>query len=143
MTPHKQRNRHRPDEGIYGDCWRTALACLLDREPEGVPHFLDGDPPDDELDAAVSAWLDAEGLVIHSVHSGGDGQDRDSFIEAISWANPGLHWVLVGASANGVAHTVICLDGEIVWDPALDDAGIVGPHPDSGHWVAEFLARRL
>ncbi|MDE0651431.1 MAG: hypothetical protein OXI12_13955 [Gammaproteobacteria bacterium] len=39
--------------------------------------------------------------------------------------------------------TSLVKDGEIVWDPALDDAGIVGPHPDSGHWVAEFLARRL
>jgi hypothetical protein len=38
MTPHKQRFRHDPANGIYGDCWRTAIACLLDIQPEEIPH---------------------------------------------------------------------------------------------------------
>ena len=41
MTPHKQLNRHRPEEGVFGDCYRTAIACLLDLRPQDVPHVAD------------------------------------------------------------------------------------------------------
>ena len=35
MTPHKQLYRHDPANGIYGDCGRAVIACLLDRPPWG------------------------------------------------------------------------------------------------------------
>lgn len=47
MTPHLQtyfacpvRNDGYNAEGIAGDCWRTAIACLLDIDPHTVPHFV-------------------------------------------------------------------------------------------------------
>jgi len=29
IVPQKQANRHLPEEGLYGDCHRTAIAVLL------------------------------------------------------------------------------------------------------------------
>ena len=39
MIEQKQLYRHKPTEGSYGDCWRTCLACILDRNPETIPHY--------------------------------------------------------------------------------------------------------
>ena len=42
MTPQTQLNKHDPANGVYGDCGRTVIACLLDLHPSEVPHFWDG-----------------------------------------------------------------------------------------------------
>lgn len=39
MIKRKQLYRHRPEDEIFGDCHRTVIACLLDKEPWEVPHF--------------------------------------------------------------------------------------------------------
>jgi len=40
MRFHKQLiTNHNPESGIFGDCQRTAIACLLDKHPSDVPHF--------------------------------------------------------------------------------------------------------
>lgn len=48
MTPHAQtiladptRGDGHDANGIPGDCYRTAIACLLDLEPTDVPHFVE------------------------------------------------------------------------------------------------------
>ena len=41
MEFYKQLNEHNPDEGVYGDCYRTAIGCLLNIPPEFVPHFCE------------------------------------------------------------------------------------------------------
>lgn len=33
MKYNKQLFRHHPEQGIFGDCHRTAIACMLDLEP--------------------------------------------------------------------------------------------------------------
>lgn len=39
---HQTINVHRPGEGKVGDCWRTAIACLLGApDPTVVPHFME------------------------------------------------------------------------------------------------------
>lgn len=30
---------HDPEEGIFGDCWRTCVGNLVGAHPAGVPHF--------------------------------------------------------------------------------------------------------
>ena len=52
--------------------------------------------------------------------------------------NGGIYYILTGKSKNGTNHCVICKNGGIVWDPAIDDSGIVGPTTD-GHYSIEFL----
>jgi len=42
MRPQKQKFAHKPDEGVFGDCFRTALAAILDLDRDDVPHFNEG-----------------------------------------------------------------------------------------------------
>ena len=36
----KQANRHDPENGIFGDCYRTCLAGLLGVDRDSVPHHV-------------------------------------------------------------------------------------------------------
>lgn len=42
MKFHKQRFLSDKANGIFVDCMRTAIACILDLEMDDVPHFLEG-----------------------------------------------------------------------------------------------------
>ena len=42
MRPQQQKFKHDPANGSYGDCFRTALACILDLDRDEVPHFNEG-----------------------------------------------------------------------------------------------------
>lgn len=134
MTPHKQLFRHKPDQGIYGDCYRTAIACLLDLPPSDVPHVYDG--RDDAIGKArMESWLSSHGKILIDVAYADSVQTVLSLHEH---RYPSLHWILSGISANGCNHVVICRGGQIVHDPAQDDSGIVGPC-DDGHVWTTFL----
>ena len=55
MTPHHQLvTEYRNDEGVYGDCGRTVIACLMDMHPSEVPHFFNM-PDEGDADAAYDA----------------------------------------------------------------------------------------
>lgn len=148
MKPQKQLFRHRPDEGIYGDCHRTAIAIVLGMDAKDVPHFMDGAPGRSDLDAPeaaerahneVEAWLNARGICTINVLFPGD-ISLDEVLRTISLVNTRSRpvFILGGQSKNGVNHSVVCCDGEIACDPALDDSGIVGPCDDGFYWVTFF-----
>ena len=143
MTPYKQLNRHDPANGVYGDCARTAIACLLDVPPQDVPHFMDGCDNDEQADVAIDAqqaWLGSRGLAVVTLGYGGYGPDDppSAILDVMAESNPGIYYLLVGRSQSGVNHVVVCCGGEIVHDPSLDDAGIVGPTL-SGAYIVEVL----
>lgn len=52
MRIQKQKNLHNPEAGIFGDCYRTALAVLLD---------MDADPIEERLLDKL-AWGDPQSL---------------------------------------------------------------------------------
>ena len=137
MTPHKQLYRHRPDEGQVGDCWRTAIGCLLDLPPTEVPHFVEtcwNDTPTANLNAR--RWLATKGLgFVELAYSG----DLDSILASIAACSPHTYYLLGGNSRTGVGHSVIGCHDQIVWDPSLDDAGIVGPMDDGYYWVTYLV----
>lgn len=41
MSKPRQLHMHDPEAGTSGDCYRTAIACLLGLQAEDVPHFVD------------------------------------------------------------------------------------------------------
>ena len=59
MIRRRQLFRHEPHNVIYGDCHRTAIACLLDMEPWQVPHFtqLAHTTPGYDWESGVAAFL--------------------------------------------------------------------------------------
>ena len=145
MKFHRQLCAHDPDAGIFGDCERTAFACLLDKHPSEVPHWMEsGDT--DEGNRLYREWLDEEGIVVMEIGF----SQPETFAEAMAHASQfypeGFPFLLAGQSPRAL-HVVIVQDGEMLWDPAPQDDGLIGPCPgdDDGddYWAALYVARRL
>lgn len=138
MIKQKQLFRHKPEEGIIGDCERTAIACLLDKRPEEVPHFGEAFFDDGEaFNKMEDAYLLTQGYTrIQVIY-----QDTlENVLEALRFMAKDVYYLLSGRSKTGCNHTVIGCGGEIVWDPSLDDSGIVGPCNDGYYWVAYIVS---
>lgn len=136
MLIQKQRFRHKPDEGIYGDCHRTCIASLLDLPAEEVPHFNRNNPSATEFWEEHDAFMLTKGLVEVSHYFDCSLED---VLRVQAGLNPGVYYLLGGESKNGVNHTVICLDDEIVMDPAQDNSGIVGPLDNGFYSVSHYV----
>lgn len=140
MLAQKQKFRHDPENGVFGDCFRTVLACLLDMPRDDVPHFFDGlhdaAIPDDKQ-KAVRDWLLSKGY--GKVAVAFDSKfGVSAILNVMGTINCDVLWMLSGRSETGCNHVVICRGGEIIHDPSLTDAGIIGPCDDGFFW-AEFL----
>lgn len=141
MTPQKQAFLHDPANGIYGDCFRTVIACLLDLERDTVPHFYHADVGTyAEQRVLINAWLEERKFRHFDL-----AWDK-SLEDLLAWMghmNPEAYWMLSGLSRTGVNHVVICKGGEIVWDPSLTDAGIIGPclsdDGDGLYWIGLLI----
>jgi hypothetical protein len=138
IAHHQQLFRHDPDNGVYGDCFRTVIACLLDKSPESVPHFCNG-PDDGKTDDRVREYLRPHGLVLLGVNFNGD-CDLAHILMLGEHYSQGLHYLLTGTTRNGTNHVVICKGREIIHDPSIDQSGIVGP-TRSGLWLIEWLVK--
>jgi hypothetical protein len=143
ITFHKQLNLHDPENGLFGDCFRTALACLCGLLPEQVPNFFGGifAEDDDAPEDALKEWLASRGLSLVQQAMIGTIKDLPKILKTVGARdNPGIYYLLSGQSRIGCDHTVICRDGEIVWDPSLTDSGIIGPLKGTDQFLIEFLA---
>jgi hypothetical protein len=138
MQLHKQLFRHAPEKGTYGDCYRTCIACLLGLTPAEVPHFFDG-PLEGDVFRIRSAytemtrWLADRGFVRIAICHRDRPLNQVLGIQASS--NHGVPFILCGTSTSGLNHAVIAVDGKIIHDPSLTDAGIVGPCDDGNYRV--------
>lgn len=150
MIRHKQLFRHEPEKGIYGDCHRTALACILNLpSPEHAPHFIgeweakaaasaDGKPDDGfSWQEAQAEWLDSLGYCTADICFNGEVPVEDvfAFMEA---RNPDIYYLLGGQSPRGTNHSIICHGGGFEWDPHPDGGFLVGPM-DNGVWEITFI----
>lgn len=135
----KQRNLHRPEEGIWGDCLRTSIACILDLDPEAVPHWLENGVPEGGVERLINGWLLQHGLQLIRVVLGGE-NSLETVLNTAKFMGGDLPYLLSGFSRTGCNHVVVGQADAIVWDPSLTDAGIVGPM-DDGTWWLEFIVR--
>ena len=137
----KQRFLHEPEKGVYGDCLRTAIACLLDLDPDEVPHFNDRSDgrTDEDVGRLMNAWLLRRGLVLITTYFGGD-TDIEAVLATATFGSAGMPFLFSGRSRTGCDHVVIGQKGEIVWDPSQVDSGIVGPM-SNGFYMVEWLVR--
>lgn len=131
----KQANRHNPEAGVWGDCYRAAVASALGFSLEDVPHVFDGGRTGPEGNALMREWLLGQGFVpITVVYQA----SLDELLATVADLNPDTFYVLTGRSKNGCNHCVVGLNDEIVHDPSLDNSGIVGP-TDDGHYFIEYF----
>lgn len=136
MKALKQRNRHRPNDGIFGDCHRAAVASILELPLDGVPHFGEGGPDGDEFSRREREFLALRGLV--PIYIPYPGESLEQVFRCIKSLNPDIYYLLGGVSKTGVNHTVVARNDEIVHDPSLNDSGIIGPCVDGFYWVTFF-----
>jgi hypothetical protein len=115
MTPHLKLIEHDPAKGQYGDCYRTALACLLDLEPASVPHVMG---VDDNWRETMRRWLSERGywMVEIPVIAG----SLRAALKTFGALNPGTFYILCGQTASRVGHCVICEGDRVVHDPNPD-----------------------
>ena len=139
MKPVKQRYRHDPANGVWGDCHRACIASMLDLELDQVPHFGDGGPSDIEFMRRVDQFLATLDMaqVFFAFPT-----DIDHVHQVMRVSNPGIYWILGGKSTTGCAHSVICLDDKIVHDPSLNDAGIVAPCDEDGCYSVTVIVHQ-
>lgn len=104
---------HAPDEGRVGDCYRTAIACLLGaRDPEWVPHFVEQTMaithrPGWHQHALARLWLRSE-------------LKKDLLTATIAEVDPiGVPYIVAVNSKTGDwPHCVIAQHGEVIHDPS-------------------------
>lgn len=138
MLRHKQLLSHDPENGIHGDCMRTVIACLLDLQPQDVPHFLHDGCDGGVFMERIDAYLESKGLALVGVPFS---DTPDKVMEAMTYNNPNITYMISGQSARGVNHVVIARNGEILWDPHPSNAGLSTTCKDGYTWV-EFLVSR-
>lgn len=139
MRQHKQAFRHDPARGLYGDCFRTAVACVLEVPRDDVPHvFYDG-CDGRTADKRMNSWLAERGLMQFVVAYDGKDMSLEQVLTPVNCATGGdPEYLLYGQSKNGTDHVVVCKGNKIAWDPAIDESGIVGPCLD-GYWWLVFI----
>lgn len=130
MKLQKQLIKHDPENGQFGDCFRTCVAVIMGMDASDVPHFCDyiearpKDHPENRHNR-LSRWLAQFGLAPSFVAYVGDVYDLEDAMYYTSGQSPGVPMILTGQSETGCNHSVVILDQKIVCDPA--GTSIVGP----------------
>lgn len=137
MLYQKQKYLHDPENGVYGDCYRTCIANLLDLPRDSVPNWIGihwGSSYDD-WNNAVMDFLKSHNLSKVTIV-----RECALFylLEEQGLLNPNAYYMLNGSSSNNTEHVVICCGGNIIFDPSLDDSGIMAPCSDGCYYI-EYL----
>jgi hypothetical protein len=136
MTPRKQTFKHDPANGVFGDCVRTCIAAILDKEQDEVPHFLWDNPSAEVFNRRIDTFLALNGLARFVVTFPGN-VELPAVLDYMKNMNPGIYISLAGQSSLGCNHIVVTIDGEIVMDPSGN--GIVGPRDDGIWWIEVYV----
>lgn len=143
MIKRHQLYRHEPHNGIYGDCYRSTIACLLGIEPHKVPHWyqlnVEGRGGDTYKEARL--WLAERGFSLATVSYSNIGDP--AFVDYMSSINRDVVYMLSGKSPRGNwSHVVIAKNGKIIWDcakPCPTWGQLDGPCPYTGMYEIEYL----
>lgn len=139
MKFHKQLFLHDPENGVWGDCYRTCIACILNlNSPEEVPHE-NRDVTDVEQWELIDNWLRPRGLLRITIPINGDAGVEAALASGTYWVRNAVPFIFSGASRRGTCHAVVAQDGRIVHDPAWYDASVVGPERSGFMWVEYFV----
>lgn len=116
MKPVDQLVLHDPETDRRGDCFRTCIACLLEVDPEEVPHVVQAhcDGGEHWLHA-INAWLAGRGLTYVQTTR-----------KAARW---GACWcILSGPGPRGVDHAIVAWADWTTWN-VEDIDRFHDPHP--------------
>lgn len=131
---------HHPEQGVFGDCWRTAVACVLRIERDLVPHAQRA--LDDPVEWAKWTEKVLRGLGIRQVDmpfTGPEGVELPAMIEWAWGIGGGRPFILSGLSPRKVNHSVAVLGPRDVHDPSPGGGGLIAPCEPDGYYWASFL----
>jgi hypothetical protein len=129
-----------------GNCWQTAVACLLGVPAEALPdqHLIesrhkDGSVPDY---AGHHSYSNALNAYLFKHHGLGYMQEPAWKLGAFTLRDPGLHLLIgptvrtcEGGDGARILHCVVGRHGEQVWDPHPSRAGLLSVI--SWGWLAD------
>lgn len=142
MRALKQRFKHNPEGGVWGDCHRASIATVLGLDLDDVPHFADGGCSGEEFARREREFLASRGIASISLPvSLAESSSYGDLLAMVAQQNgDDFVYLLGGTSRTGVNHTVVCRGSQIFNDPSLTDAGIIGPCADGYFWLTFFGA---
>lgn len=119
MTPiYQEHPYHAPERGIFGDCYRAALASLLDMPLATVPHFVRY--PEAERRDLYREFLRPLGLIPVNIPGPG-------FMASIAGSGIDCYHLILGAAKDdGCPHTCVGRNGVVVHDPGPTQPGLEG-----------------
>lgn len=144
LTRQFQAHAHRPESGIQGDCYRTAIACVLGVERDSVPHSHD-DMTGAEANEFHGKWLREQGLRRLFIPVNPAGSTSAAQLANEMWSRgDGLPMILTGHGRRGVNHCMVVHGEDDFWCPilgAVADTGLDGGALPDGYYWAEWLVR--
>jgi len=127
MIPQDQEFPHKPEEGIYGDCFRSVIASLLEIPIKEVPHFLYDNCDNITFNKRLADFLKPLGLAYFCVPAF-DIKDwrvkqgiEEPIYHEISDESPRF---------SDSLHSVVGCDGEIYFDGHPTKLGLPKVTPD-------------
>lgn len=125
MIPQYAEYEHKPENGMYGDCLRAALASLLSLPIAEVPHFAqEAKDNAGAVTSMVIRFLAERGLYAlefpYPVMSVQLKQQRETY-------GIDTYHLIFGTYPCGTGHVCVGLNGEIVWDPNPEGLGLSNP----------------
>lgn len=125
------------ENGIYGDCYRTCVACFLEIEPQNIPAITD--PDLSKYENELNDWLIGNydlcliGFPFKGLHS--HEETMKMFQEFFKLnIRKDMPYIFVGNSPRDICHAVIAENGKIIHDPHPAKTGITGPS-DGFYWI--------
>ncbi len=143
MTPLKQSNRHDPENGIFGDCYRTCFAMIFDMNPEDLPHFVVLGMDREGTDKEVKGWLRERGFDLFTLFFPGE-HSLDAVAQTMDVYNPTVPVIISGKSPGGEwNHSTVYHAGQF-FDPGHSNANppLDGPCLPDGNWWIEIVTKR-
>lgn len=130
MTTHLTQTIADADRQAVGDCWRTAVACLLDlTDPTEVPHFIAIDRARGD-ESSTRWWTDTVDFVNRHTPDGLTLRLLTPVFPIYADPDGGYpHVIATGPSPRGDWYHAVIVDartGELVWDPHPSRAGLAG-----------------
>lgn len=125
--------KHDPPN-TYGDCIRACFATLLDVPNIAfVPHFQHDGPDHDTYVERIERYLrEVHHLAPFNTFFHGDA-DIGDVLQAMGAQNPGVRYMLIGETREGVNHAVVCSGDSVVHNPGWTKPALMrGGRGDAG-----------
>jgi len=141
MIEQKQLFLHRPKDATItiGDCFRTCVACVLDRFPQELPHgfrefwICEDTTVTPLVHQQLNDWLRLQGYNLRFIETPLQAT-REQLDTYLRHYYTDMH-VIVGCNSKNGGHSVVMKNGDYMWDPSIDNSGCVGPMDDGYYWI--------